>query len=82
MRLLLTIVVLLVGLHSYRAGVKHQHLRNLEGYGYAAEYGCLTHAQKACSEYPTDDKKAACREDALKFCGDLNESFKRFMSQS
>lgn len=80
-RFIKTLLVLLV-LSSFAYSLKKlTEAHNFDRYKYAAEWGCYQGAQKACAHFETDQEVAACQEDALEFCPQAAEAFKKFMER-
>lgn len=81
--ILILLVMLSVGYVSFKAGKWNQKSKNLESYGYAAEWGCLTGGKRGCDEIKDEIKKYDCYDYMrVDFCPKAHEAFKRFMSQS
>ena len=71
---------LLILLIIYGVKLSKQH-NSLEGYGYAAQWGCYKGTLKACEYAGKAKRKLNCYMDLKGFCAKSGDNFRKFMEQ-
>ena len=74
------VFILSMCLLIYYGQLSKQH-KSLEGYGYAAQWGCYKGTLKACEYAGKAKRKLNCYMDLKGFCAKSGDNFRKFMEQ-